>query len=1551
MPLTFNRHSIFTIMTKASKDKTSLDDIQKQIDTLKKAKDFDGLQEQLKILVKVNNQAKIKKFSAICDILLFLQAHEKDAPEAALECLADAANILLKVESTPAKAKAQKPQKADPKENCFKYLKTACDVHGPKYPILYSLAFRFSTQPFYIRLEYLQKACLRNNQDGLSSLIEELKINSNVLRSKQSLDKALAIYTESKKGVNAAVTCLAVILYDAFLALPSDSFSELIFKAPAKEPIKQKVDELYRLLLTQNQLPDYLAIKAWDFFAKENQQNFFISHSKPLIDRLSGEAQANLVKYIAEYFDAQNDKDNAHNYYKRLCRIIDPKFPGYQSILSRLSELTRNTGRLAELTGSESLLGQADHSFEQALITFNEAAAQENLLKKIRPLRAACSELFQACLKEHQSEARTEKSYEALKFLRKQIFDLNKKETVKPDERYKLAFLNTTLIKVLAKIGIGKGQQDCKLKPYYYYKTDKKNELEDLKKTTRAHIENILPEAPPAFVEFAAELFLDEKIFPQDDHKDGRIFPQDDHIARNLLSNLNHTDASTKAKFILGKLCFLGQGGKTDLSTATKSLSTITECQEEFVAEANFILGQIYETEDFNLALGYYIKAAEENYKRAIYKLYLLHILKNNVPATIALFKLFKREMALDQSILKEMTFSHYPFPSEQIHLHLQKFLLEKKVDNILELTSEETQILQQSLQEKQAKEKNILGKRRAEIDQEIEQSKKIILDLNLVETTPDILALGLKLLTKQSDPRLLIKAATTSQDLHAAEAFLELKKHYQQAKDGIKIVLSMLCYEYLRANKNEKNLQVVLLKKLLLELEPNYREHSMDALRKKLIQIERVDNTYYDPCASDASDDEQALNFRKLAPQSKAHRGRPEELLKQISIKEIEKRLETYTKSEDAIEETTETDAIKRIFCTYKPKASSSHDSRIISDLAKLNALPLDKALGLITTDFVVMQARGLHFKPTAWSMEARRKFRRQLHQDKLDGTINQHPVFSHAVYHDANVTDFTSRDQEDLLALEFSAKLIQQRLTKLQELPPHTANDFQETDDKLLVNYFAKSYKFNNRNEQLQQLYTNNLDLFHRYLAWETKQENSIFINSYNHFVSTGDLPLHSLKYAYGIKPYAGHKDERLFQLWDKNGIAHRPYAGVVYLTLHPLEDYLNLPVNHVVSMNTSGKINIEEMIIHERETSFLGYLPGERIATEPHLAKYPSFDKPYSETFLHIYGLNETLYKKFQTLFKNSAPHTAKRRLAELLLGEFLCCYQNLCLIREAEETAIEKKKILIYRDIYGNFSLQPPENVAAHPNGDDHAKRKLRMLGAASIANRNGFFTPAIKRGHEEESREDLDKDLDRKITVDESGEQLGNEIIDQRLTQIYRDPLAEKGIALTPVFRFPGPNDLGNIFTAIMQEGKIDIESLSGEGIIPYTLEHTCSQILMPINFSNAHYGLAWFKFDAFNKLTHVECIESLSRADSEERWTGFLNELRKLNENVTVQFHHQDQQDDYSCGHYLLTNISDIVQKDNITPNLQLSPSEIDSLSTELTTHRDKRSCARMIRL
>src|SRR5207249_2915942 len=100
------------------------------------------------------------------------------------------------------------------------------------------------------------------------------------------------------------------------------------------------------------------------------------------------------------------------------------------------------------------------------------------------------------------------------------------------------------------------------------------------------------------------------------------------------------------------------------------------------------------------------------------------------------------------------------------------------------------------------------------------------------------------------------------------------------------------------------------------------------------------------------------------------------------------------------------------------------------------------------------------------------------------------------------------------------------------------------------------------------------------------------------------------HNARYAYGNKPYAGHEHERLRPKYQQDGKCLRPYSGAILLTFHPLADYAKDNHHHVVSLNMTGKIIIDERIIHERECSFFSFIEADRLKFI-HIAKFPSFN----------------------------------------------------------------------------------------------------------------------------------------------------------------------------------------------------------------------------------------------------------------------------------------------------------------------------------------------------
>lgn len=358
------------------------------------------------------------------------------------------------------------------------------------------------------------------------------------------------------------------------------------------------------------------------------------------------------------------------------------------------------------------------------------------------------------------------------------------------------------------------------------------------------------------------------------------------------------------------------------------------------------------------------------------------------------------------------------------------------------------------------------------------------------------------------------------------------------------------------------------------------------------------------------------------------------------------------------------------------------------------------------MSTKFCVAQTRGLHFNLKHWSRRQRHTFWRNV-KDK-DHPYVEKPIYSFAVYDRAGIKDFVNLSEIDYLRLD---KIAQYLRVRLMHMPAETF----EKEDNIVLPESCYKYKFENRRMQIQQLYSSNYERFHDFLESEKIKEPHTFVSDRNPYVSTADIQsFHGHRYAYGNKYYEGHEHERLRPKYNAIGKALRPHSGVVYLTLHPIEDYAKEDHNHIVSLAMQSRLVIEQQIIHERECTFFSFIEKGRVVFI-HRAKFPSFDhEKYPKTFLHLYGLNEKLYFLFKQLITTTAPHDNKQRLAILLLGEYLAAYQTLYLMRYAHDKAKRLGYVILYRDKYGNFSLKPTYEISPVPVGqeDYHYLRRYR-----------------------------------------------------------------------------------------------------------------------------------------------------------------------------------------------------------------------------------------------
>lgn len=356
-----------------------------------------------------------------------------------------------------------------------------------------------------------------------------------------------------------------------------------------------------------------------------------------------------------------------------------------------------------------------------------------------------------------------------------------------------------------------------------------------------------------------------------------------------------------------------------------------------------------------------------------------------------------------------------------------------------------------------------------------------------------------------------------------------------------------------------------------------------------------------------------------------------------------------------------------------------------------QIDVLQKKLANGEIKTKFIICQYRGIHYNTASWTASARRAHRKanEKGQPQFSSSISEH-----------------SREEQKLPKAKEEAERI--RL-------------FKQTHKELFC--------------ELQAFYTNYYDKFHLLLhyvisgppltqqAWKKalgKKQNAdelaekfmriqSVLREYlshpeNPFVSTGDLPFHALRYAYGLKSYPGHQDERLRPRWNTEGRAERPYSGKFYVSAYTLEEYLTQPANHVFSMHTTGEIVALSTNKAERETSFFSYQPGKNIVYQ-HVAKYPSFNGDFHDLFEYKYGLNKELFRIFKESLKTARPHSDENWNAKALLGELLCAYQEAVTLDFMRSYALKQGAVLIYRSRWGTFEFTP-SNI--HSEKEEKAK---------------------------------------------------------------------------------------------------------------------------------------------------------------------------------------------------------------------------------------------------
>lgn len=529
-------------------------------------------------------------------------------------------------------------------------------------------------------------------------------------------------------------------------------------------------------------------------------------------------------------------------------------------------------------------------------------------------------------------------------------------------------------------------------------------------------------------------------------------------------------------------------------------------------------------------------------------------------------------------------------------------------------------------------------------------------------------------------------------QNIHLAMKYLFLAcdDNYKPAKNYREKNKDELCYKLVTAlvyrsyrydfHKDKINQE---LKSYIFKLEPNYFCYDLKKFKKHIKKLETNKHTFFGVDLSDDSDEEEEQRFKQQSafvsePIRLYYRG----ISDRAEFSKLVEQLKSVLYGAIKDIKTTKTLFAPR---NRRPEAvtTEEHIQRELDRLNYFNAQgKLNEGIEAISTKFLVAQYRGITYRIDQWNADARREHRKLSEIDQ--------PLFSQACYKKCKVPYNSELTKELKDKLIVAAEAIQAELIRLRKKENY--NPATNT----------KQRYYQSKADYLQQEYTTNYDGFAEKFAELSPELKDLG----NPFCSTGDTPLHALKYAYGIKPYKAHRDKRLRPRWNSDLRAERPYSGKIYLSLHPLQDYTgDAAPTHIPSLNTLGRVEIDQLIIQERETSFLGYIPENRIKFT-HVAKYPSFNSDYREIHQYKYGLNKEAYQLFRQILKAHAPHTESNKYAKALLGEYLCAFHEVRLIEKAEQLAREQEAILIYRDEYGQFALQPPLNVAPTSGRQPH-----------------------------------------------------------------------------------------------------------------------------------------------------------------------------------------------------------------------------------------------------
>lgn len=458
---------------------------------------------------------------------------------------------------------------------------------------------------------------------------------------------------------------------------------------------------------------------------------------------------------------------------------------------------------------------------------------------------------------------------------------------------------------------------------------------------------------------------------------------------------------------------------------------------------------------------------------------------------------------------------------------------------------------------------------------------------------------------------------------------------------------------------------------------------------------------------------------------------------------------------------------------------------------LTKLNkmlaeGIPIEVAAKFCDVKFFIAQYRGLFYNPKTFSKPTRKQHRNLSEIDRptfSSSVLTEGPLGSSGYYYLYNRSERLKEFEAYQKILEQEAAKIKLALLKLRskkpsdemiKATPRATERFKpKTQASIFTHYYSDDY--DGSKESMERA------LKRKEREEKPKPLDELFLELPNPEipkVSTGDVPVHAARYAYGLKPYGGHEDEVLEPGYDERGRPRHPYSGKLYVSIHPISDYGSTGPLHLVTMQNEHEINIGQVIIYERESQFEALLDKDRVKSQ-FKAKFPNFSKAYKSVYLEEYGLTEDLFDVFRQTLLGTAVDSDERTFVESLLSQYLAMHAELRMIEAASQEASKQGGILIYRTGTRSFGFEPPPVEKSTPkrtrkkkegsssNSDEEVKKRKVNPVKKEPVKEQPVKKAAVKRRPKRDLPPELDQmdirgvprlpELDIKPTVESSSE--------------------------------------------------------------------------------------------------------------------------------------------------------------------------------------------------